>query len=205
MSMMSHFKSFSGFLALLIWLSGCATQQTEQPIEAQVAEGQAATVVAPAIDPAVQALFDQGVDAMKQNRLADARVSFEQIHNQQPDLSGPLLNLGIIAFKEKDRSRATEYFNKAVETNPSNTEALNFLGVMAREDGKFAESEGFYRKALEVDPDFASAHLNLGMLLELYLGRLEEALEQYEIYQGLQKEPDPKVKNWIADLKNRVK
>ena len=34
--------------------------------------------------------------------------------------------------------------------------------------------------------------LNLGMLLELYLGRLDEALEQYEIYQGLQKNLIPR-------------
>lgn len=202
---MSYFKSLGALLVVLGWLSGCATQPVEQPVETPAVDSQGSAAPAPAIDPAIQTLFDQGVEAMKQNRLSDARTSFEQIYNQNPELSGPLLNLGIIAFKENDRVKAAEFFNKAVTANPSNTEALNFLGVMAREDGKFADSEAYYRKALEADPDFASAHLNLGMLLELYLGRLDEALEQYEIYQGLQKEPDPKVKNWIADLKNRTK
>jgi Flp pilus assembly protein TadD len=194
-------------MLLLLALAGCATPPVSDSVPVGEAVAGAAPGMAPAaaIDPSIQTQFDTAVEDLRQNRLSDARVKFEQIVNQHPEFSGPLLNLGIIALREGDREAAAGYFNKALEGNPANTEALNFLGVMAREGGRFTEAENYYRKALEVDPKFASAHLNLGMLLELYLGQFEEALQHYETYQSLQSEPDPKVKNWIADLNNRLK
>ena len=66
-------------------------------------------------------------------------------------------------------------------------------------------ARNFYEKALQADRDYAYAHLNYGILLELYMGKLPEALEHYKQYQALTKEEDKKVKGWIIELGRRVK
>ena len=58
-------------------------------------------------------------------------------------------------------------------------------------------------KAVTARPDYALAHYNLGVLNELYLQRLDVALQHFEIYQSLVSE-DKQVEKWIADLKRRV-
>jgi ABC-type Fe3+-hydroxamate transport system substrate-binding protein len=58
-------------------------------------------------------------------------------------------------------------------------------------------------KAVTVSPEYALAHYNLGVLNELYLQRLDVALQHFEIYQELVGN-DKQVEKWIADLKRRV-
>ena len=58
-------------------------------------------------------------------------------------------------------------------------------------------------KAVTVSPDYALAHYNLGVLNELYLQRLEAALQHFETYQSLVGE-DKQVERWINDLQRRI-
>ena len=58
-------------------------------------------------------------------------------------------------------------------------------------------------KAVTASPNYALAHYNLGVLNELYLQRLDAALQHFERYQELAG-GDKQVEKWIADLKRRV-
>jgi hypothetical protein len=53
-------------------------------------------------------------------------------------------------------------------------------------------------------PDFREAYLNLGILYELYLGKLPEALAAYRTYQSLLEAPDHRVDGWVMDLERRL-
>jgi tetratricopeptide (TPR) repeat protein len=75
--------------------------------------------------------------------------------------------------------------------------------MLLRRNGKFIEAEAAYLKAVTASPDYALAHYNLGVLNELYLQRLDVALQHFEIYQELVG-ADKQVEKWIADLKRRV-
>ena len=77
------------------------------------------------------------------------------------------------------------------------------MGMLLRRNGKFLEAEAAYLKAVTVSPEYALAHYNLGVLNELYLQRLEAALQHFEIYQSLVGE-DKQVAKWITDLTRRV-
>ena len=68
----------------------------------------------------------------------------------------------------------------------------------------FEASEAFYRQSLAADPSYLPAIRNLAILLDLYLGRLQEALPLYEQYQSMLDKPDSQVKDWIFDLKRRL-
>ena len=75
--------------------------------------------------------------------------------------------------------------------------------MLLRRQGKFGEAEAAYLKAVTASPDYALAHYNLGVLYELYLQRLDAALQHYERYQAVTGE-DKQVAKWIADLKRRL-
>ena len=83
--------------------------------------------------------------------------------------------------------------------------AWNEFGILHREAGRFAEAESAYLKAVTVRPDYGLAHLNLGILYDLYLGRLDDALVHYERYQAqLGAGQDKMVGRWIADISRRI-
>ena len=80
------------------------------------------------------------------------------------------------------------------------------VDLLEREFGeKFEEARDNYEKALKIDPNYAYAHLNYGILLDLYLGELDNALDHYQTYQKLAPEEDKEVEKWIVDLERRIK
>ena len=86
---------------------------------------------------------------------------------------------------------------------PNHPAALNQMGMLLRRNGKFLEAEAAYLKAVTVSPEYALAHYNLGVLNELYLQRLDMALQHFEAYQSIVGE-DKQVERWITDLTRRV-
>ncbi len=94
-------------------------------------------------------------------------------------------------------------FRQAAAAVPANPVADNELGIVERRLGKFSDAEAAYRMALEAQPDFAPAHLNLGVLYDLYLDQPQQALEQYERYIAIAGD-DKQVAGWVAELRKRV-
>ena len=85
----------------------------------------------------------------------------------------------------------------------------NQLGLIERQQGQFGQAETYYRQALALDSDNSVSIKNLAILLDLYRGKLAEALALYEQYQKIadgsdSQITDPKIKDWIYDLKNRL-
>ncbi len=72
-----------------------------------------------------------------------------------------------------------------------------------RHKGQFAKAREAYESALALDPAYADAHLNLGVLLDLYLAEPTLALVHYERYLALAPGGDAAVGKWVADLKTR--
>ena len=163
-----------------------------------------AVVPTPPINSGNQALFDRGVDLMRAGNLAAAEVLFEELTADQPELAGPWVNLGFIYVGTGELDKAQAAFEQAVVANPANCDALNQLGVMARRDGRFQDAEKSYLACIEAQPMYAPAQLNLGILYELYMGRLSEALAAYNDYQLTLPEPDQQVSGWVMDLERRV-
>jgi tetratricopeptide (TPR) repeat protein len=94
-------------------------------------------------------------------------------------------------------------FKSVLARNPANAVAGNELGITERRLGKFTDAEAAYLHAIEAEPDYASAHLNLGVLYDLYLGEPQKALEQFERYVAIAGE-NKQVAGWLAELKKRV-
>jgi len=154
------------------------------------------------ISSSAQSLFDAAIQSLERNKLAAAESQFTQLSQEHPTLSGPWLNLGLIHQRTDRPESAQAHFERALAANKANLDAYNQLGILLREQGKFTDAEQQYRKALSVWPDHPASHRNLGILYDLYLGRLESALKHYERAQIL--EPQKPVRGWIADIKRRI-
>ena len=148
--------------------------------------------------------FEAAVAHIQAERFREAEVILLGITSQQPELAGPWINLGQVYVALEQPEEARRAFEAAVNANPYNCTAYNELGLLARQNGDFEAAEQQYLDCLNLVPGNDAAHLNLGILYELYLGRLPEALANYRQYQALQNEEDLRVRGWVMDLERRL-
>ncbi|MBL1276255.1 MAG: tetratricopeptide repeat protein [Ectothiorhodospiraceae bacterium] len=186
---------------MLVILAGCATG----PDVSSVEKKKAAKVKGPKVDPKIIVAYERALISLRAGKDEQAESALRQLVEQYPEFSGPRANLGILYFRINELEKAKSEFHSALEINADNVVSLNHLGIISRGEGKFKEAVVYYEKALQIDPDYAYAHLNFGILLELYMGKLPEALTHYKRYQALTKKEDIEVKKWIVDLARRAK
>ncbi len=82
--------------------------------------------------------------------------------------------------------------------------AWTAIGVARRSQGRMEEAREAYDGAAMLDPSDPLPALNLGVLLDLYLGRPGAALAEYERYQLLSGGPDVQVASWITEVRRRA-
>ena len=155
------------------------------------------------VPPKAQTLYEQAVAAMAAGDFIDAELRFQEFLLRYPDYPGGHVNLAIIFAGRGDDKAVEDSLTDALILDPEHPVALNQLGMLLRRQGKFLEAESAYLKAVTANPDYALAHYNLGVLNDLYLRRLDAALQHYERYQELAGE-DNQVTKWIVDLKRRI-
>jgi len=156
-----------------------------------------------AVPAAVRTMFERAAAVMAAGDYAEAEFRFKEFLLQYSDYPGAHVNLAIIHAAKQDDAAARAALDAALALNPGHPSALNLLGQLLRRNGDFSGAEAAYLKAVTVSPDYALAHYNLGVLYELYLQRLDAALEHFEAYQALVGE-DKQVEKWIADLRRRL-
>jgi Tfp pilus assembly protein PilF len=197
----------TALLAMLI-LAGCggsaAVKSTPSPQQAAGTDSRVSGDI-PALEiPSVALiLFEQAAAVMASGDFVDAELRFKNFLLHYPTYPGAHVNLAIIHSNNGNDDAARASIDAALALQPDHAAALNQLGMLLRRNGKFLEAEAAYLKAVTVSPEYALAHYNLGVLNELYLQRLETALQHFEIYQSLVGE-DKQVAKWIKDLTRRV-
>jgi tetratricopeptide (TPR) repeat protein len=148
--------------------------------------------------------FSQAVEFIREGAYVEAEILLLGITSDQPELAGPWINLGQVYVAMNQPEEARRAFEAAALANPWNCTAHNELGLLSRLHGDFEAAEQHYLRCLERVPANGPANLNLGILYELYLGRLPEALSYYRQYQALLAEPDRRVQGWVMDLERRL-
>jgi len=170
---------------------------------AAIATAPARTDAEPQVNPAVQRAFDDARSALRAGRTQDAERGFRALTKSSPELGGPHANLGIIYGRAGKLAEAVAELEQAVRVSPQQPVYFNQLGIAYRQHGQFGKARDAYDKAIALDPSYATPHLNLGILHDLYLGDGKLALELYARYLALLPGGDATVTKWVADLKNR--
>ena len=197
----------AGLMTLLV-LAGCGgagpvRDGEPPPQEAGGTAAAAGEAEARVIPPEALTLFEQAASVMAAGDFVDAELRFKEFVLLYPDYPGAWVNLAIIHANNENDKETRAALENALAIDPDYAPALNQMGMLLRRNGNFLEAEAAYLKAVTVSPDYALAHYNLGVLNELYLQRLEPALQHFEIYQSLVGE-DKQVEKWISDLTRRV-
>jgi Flp pilus assembly protein TadD len=135
-----------------------------------------------------------------------AATELAAFSTENPELAGPLLNLGLARARAGDEAGARALFERASAVCSHCGPVWNELGVLDRQQGRFAEAEKAYRRAIELEPAYAPAYYNLAVLYELYILRPDLALENYERYlqTGGTDAAGQDVEKWVGDLRRRV-
>ncbi|MDJ0812964.1 MAG: tetratricopeptide repeat protein [Woeseiaceae bacterium] len=190
----------------MLVIAGCAGSGSKPDAATAREQGEPAPGqerVLPEIPPAAQTLYEQAVAVMASGDFVDAELRLKEFLLQYPAYPGAHVNLAIIHSQNENEAAAQASIDAALALDPSHPPALNQQGMLFRRNGNFVEAEAAYLKAVTASPDYALAHYNLGVLNELYLQRLDVALQHFEVYQQLVGE-DKQVEKWIADLRRRV-
>ncbi len=191
-------KAFWLGLCAALMISGCSTLQSPSTRSASAGDAKKG------VDSALQRSYDAALQSLRQGDLERAQTQFQQLAEENPQLAGPMTNLGIIQLKQNNSSAAEQAFREALARNPDSAPAHNQLGVALRMQGRFQEAEAAYQEALKLEPVYLMAHRNLGILYDLYLARPQQALEQYRLCQKLAEAPNQEIEGWILDLERRV-
>ncbi|MDJ0890209.1 MAG: tetratricopeptide repeat protein [Gammaproteobacteria bacterium] len=116
-----------------------------------------------------------------------------------------LAELWPIRYAREEQSEADGTVTKAVLTSSGDPDAYNTLGILHRRAGRFEQAREAYQRALTLRPDYAAAHLNLGILCEVYFQDMDCAIRQYEAHQRHSSIANPRINAWIEDLHQRNK
>lgn len=157
-----------------------------------------------ALDQKTEAQFTKALTMIKNGDLDTAETLLLNLTSSQAQLTGPHANLGIVHYKKGDYEKAETAFRTVLEIAPNHTVAYNYLGMTLRQLGRFTEAQQSYKQAIAANPAYRHAHLNLGILYDLYMRKPVDALTHYEQYQALSESEDKKVSLWIKDLKRQT-
>ena len=149
--------------------------------------------------------FAQAVALLQAGKLTDAELELKQLILAYPEYPGPYVNLGLLYERAGKYAEAEQALRQAhAEGHAQRTDLLpNWASPIA----SWAASRTprvRMRQAIKIDPNYAPAHLNLGVLCDLYLQQPQRALEALERYMELSGNSDKRVATWIAELKARV-
>ena len=147
-------------------------------------------------------LFRKATKALEKKRYDIAEPILDKLIVQLPEFSSLHTNLGIVYANTSRTELALVSLHRAVELRPDDCAPQVHIGLLERQLREFDAAEKTYLACVLGDPNYAPAYLNLGILYELYLGRLPDALAAYERYQALS--PSKRVSSWVRDLHRRV-
>jgi Tfp pilus assembly protein PilF len=188
---MSYTKNIV-LLALL--LSGCVQHPQHRPPDYK-----------PNISLSNVVNFKKAVASLASNNTDKAEAMFKELTSDNPEISGPWANLGLIYFKKNKYSKSEVAINNALILNPRNPYALNLSAMLARKKGNIRLAHSLYTKAIQHKNDYALAHYNLALLYDIYFQDISAASRHYRKYLTLTNGKDKQTVDWLEQIQNTLK
>jgi Flp pilus assembly protein TadD len=196
-------------LGLTLALAGCASAPEKTPPEATAkTEGKQKAERIIAWNDETRGLFREA-NRLRSNNLEQAAVLYKRCAMAEGAPEPCWFNLFKARMALGDSPEALgELEKQARERGAASARLENLWGSVLVSQGNFTGARTVFETIRAAQPDYALAARNLGIVLDMYLGDLQGALEQYTAYRALlqqQGRQDPQLDNWLADLNNRLK
>lgn len=191
--------------ALLLTLGACASSpapQSSSHIEIEEDVGFTITVDA-RVSSSVRSEYEAAILLLEQGNEAAGIARLEAVTVEAPELSAPLIDLGIAQRRAGSLEAAEQSLKSALALDPNHPIAHNELGIIYRQTGRFDAARKSYEAALSIYSGYHFARRNLAVLCDLYLADRACALENYKAYMATVPSDD-EAAMWIADLQNRT-
>lgn len=199
-------------ILFLLTLGGCASTHPVSkfdPRPQRASEGSEYIAagkkpVLPIPSPATVALFDAANEALQSHDLERAETLYQELLETEPGFPNAYMNLAVVFAMTGRTGDAIALLDQVIALAPAECRAYLHRARLQRDQFQFEASEASLLACTTEDPDFAEAYLGLGVLYELYMGRLLAARTAYERYQALSAVPDERVSVWIGELNRRI-
>ncbi len=149
-------------------------------------------------------LYQRAIHSARSEKNEEAISLFSQITELDEGYRNASTNLGLLFLRGEKIDAAKTAFLQAIDRDKDNAIAYNHLAIIERRQGSFKQSREYYEKAIHAEPEYANAYLNFGILQDIYLQELPQAMENYKTYQTLTNNSDESVEKWILDIQRRI-
>lgn len=143
--------------------------------------------------------------AKKSGDVQTAERLLKVLMKNDGTLSGPYVMSGDLAREKGELKQAFKFYEQAVRINPKNVNAYLRLAYVERQQGNYLKAQNWLATALKIWPDFPEAHLNLGVLYDLYLNHPINGQRHLEAYQYLTDFKSMEVEGWITEIRDRTR
>lgn len=123
--------------------------------------------------------FQQGIDALRSNRPAEAVTNFEEVTRESPHFAEAYLNLGLSLSQLSRNDEAVRALEKGISIKPSMHGAHLFLAISLYKLGRNEPAASAAQEETKLFPADAQAWMWRG-IIELALGRLKLAVENLD-------------------------
>lgn len=148
--------------------------------------------------------FIQAKRYLKTNDERGARNVLSSIIENDKRVSGPHVLLGDLELQAGELENAISHYEQALAVNSRNVNAYLKLAEARRQHGDYGIAQNVYAKALAVWPDFPEAHLNLGVLYDVYLNQPEKAQRHIEAFLFLVGGNDSQAHDYLVEIMSRT-
>lgn len=106
----------------------------------------------PILAPKAKQALDKGIQALKDDKLAEAEKALAQAMKLAPNNPDVLYVLGVLDLKKREWAKAQGVLEKATQMDPNSPRASAALGMALCNQGKYAEAIPPLEKAVQLVP-----------------------------------------------------
>lgn len=124
-------------------------------------------------------VYEDGQQALSDNRLADAERAFRQVLAMDPQNAGAYVNLGVIAMRRKQWAIALRNLEQGERLAPGVPGVRLNIGLTYYSEGDYKAASDAFESVIHDDPASVQAHYLLGMCY-FFRGLYTKTVEQCE-------------------------
>jgi tetratricopeptide (TPR) repeat protein len=147
--------------------------------------------------------YRQAMTALQAGQYAAAARLLAALDGPAGESHAAQLGLAIAHVQLGNNADAEQAVQRVLAETPDDPVAHNLQGILHRRAGRFRQARDAYEQALRLRPGYSMAHINLGILCDIYLQDTGCAMRHYRDYLRMAAGDDRQVALWLADLERR--